>query len=258
MITLPRKFNKRGSCFNCGKHGYFKRDCPWPEASAEQSKGKKRSGKHKANKVTEELEADNTSGSSESLVVEHEVLSVGWAINWIVDSGATCHMCNGRSMFVVYRSLEIPERVTLGDGCCLDAINWTRTVVLVMKLPGRKKQRCKLREVLFIPDLLYSLLSVSQAGKMTKFSESGCQIVNADNKVIACASRCGSLYMLECECCDHAYAALTKEDVWHHWYGHLGAQDLRQLAVEGLVEGFDYDVSKKVSFCEPCTEGNHH
>ena len=95
-----------------------------------------------------------------------------------------------------------------------------------MKLPGGKKQRCKLQEVLFVPGLSYSLLSVSKAsevGKVTKFNESGCQILNAD-KVIVCASRCGSLYVLECEGCDHAYTALIKEDLWHRRYGRLGAQ----------------------------------
>ena len=44
-------------------------------------------------------DGDDMSGS-ESLVVEHEALSAGFASNWIVDSGATCHMCNSRSLFV--------------------------------------------------------------------------------------------------------------------------------------------------------------
>ena len=185
MAALPKRFNKWGVCFNCARrHGHFKRDCL--EAD---SKGKT---KHKANKVTEE--AGDTSGS-ESLVVEHAALSIGLASNWIVDSGATCHMCNRRSMFAcgVSESLEVPERVILGDGRCLDAVG-RGIVELVMKLPGGKKQRCKLWEVLFVPGLSYSLLSVSKAsvaGKVTKFSESGCQIFSAD-KVIACASRCGS------------------------------------------------------------------
>ena len=43
--------------------------------------------------------------------------------------------------------------------------------------------------------------------------------------------------------------------MWHCRYGHLGAQALKQLAVQGLVDGFDYDSSK---FCEPCTKGKHH
>ena len=95
-------------------------------------------------------------------------------------------------MFVVYWSLEVPERVILGGGRCLDAIG-RGTVELVMKLPGGKKQRCKLWEVIFVPGLSYSLLSVSktsEAGKVTKFNESGSQSFN----VIACASRYGSFY----------------------------------------------------------------
>ena len=80
----------------------------------------------------------------------------------------------------------------------------------------------------------------SEAGKVTEFSECDCQIFNAD-KVIACASRCGSLYMLECGGCDHAYTALTKKDLCHHWYRDLGAPSLRQLSVEGMIKGFDYN-----------------
>ena len=131
MAALPKRFNKRGVCFKCGRHGHFKRDCP--EADSKPGKTK-----HKANKVAGE--AGDTSGSESSLVVEHKALSVGLASNWIVDSGATCHMCNRRSMFVVYQSLEVPEKVILGDGHCLDAVG-RGIVELVMKLPGGKKQR---------------------------------------------------------------------------------------------------------------------
>ena len=129
-----------------------------------------------------------------------------------------------------------------------------------MNLPEGKR-RCKLYDVLFVPGLSYNLLSISKVskmGKVAKFSESGCQITNSENKLIACVSKCGSLYFLECESRDQANTALTKEDVWHRRYGHLGVQGLKQLAVDGLVNGFDYDSSKRVEFCEPCTKGKHH
>ena len=85
-----------------------------------------------------------------------------------------------------------------------------------------------------------------------------CQIVNGKSKVRACATRCGSLYILDCKQSNQVNAAVAKEDVWHLRYGHQGPQSLRQLAVEVVVDGFDYDGSKKVSFCEPSIEGKHH
>ena len=50
------------------------------------------------------------------LVVQH-ALSTDGRINgkWILDSGATCHMCNKQSMFNDLQVLSLPLSVTLGD-----------------------------------------------------------------------------------------------------------------------------------------------
>ena len=48
------------------------------------------------------------------------------------------------------------------------------------------------------------------------------------------------------------------EDVWHRRYGHLGMRNLWKLAKDNLVDDFDYDTTKEVSFCEPCANGKHH
>ena len=50
---------------------------------------------------------------------------------------------------------------------------------------------------------------------------------------------------------------LTKEDIWHRRYGHLGVQNLRKLAKEELVDGFDYNSLQDVKFRKPCLEGKH-
>ena len=55
--------------------------------------------------------------------------------------------------------------------------------------------------MLLVPKLSYSLLSVSKAastGKVTKFDNKGCEIVNSEERVIAFATRVGgNLYLLE-------------------------------------------------------------
>ncbi len=103
---------------------------------------------------------------------------------------------------------------------------------LMIKLPEGKRKQCKLHDVVFVPGLSYNLLSISRVskmGKFAKFSESGCKIMDSKNELIACASKCGNLYYLEFEFHDQANTVFTAEDVWHHRYGHLGAQGLKQI-----------------------------
>ena len=51
--------------------------------------------------------------------------------NWIVDSGATCHICNDCNSFVELHNLKKTLDVTLGDGHTLKAIKHG-TVILMM------------------------------------------------------------------------------------------------------------------------------
>ena len=169
----------------------------------------------------------------------------------IVDSGATCHMCNDRKLFVELCNLEKPLEVTLGDGHALDAVR-RGVVVLEAKLPSGRLKTCKLHDVLYVPKLSYNLLSVSkatEAGKVTRFGEANCQILDAKGKLIALAKRVGDLYCLNCHTGhQQLYTAESKhqeskEDIWHQCFGHLGIRNLRMLATHKLVDGFDYDVS---------------
>ena len=87
-----------------------------------------------------------------------------------------------------------------------------------MMLPHGKTQRCTLRDALHVPGLIYNLVSVSKAsevGAVAEFDESGCRFRNSDDKVIATAARCGSLYLMNCRSCEQVNAVCSKEDVWH-------------------------------------------
>jgi hypothetical protein len=181
--------------------------------------------------------------------------------NWIIDSGATCHMCNDKELFKGLSPLRKPQEVTLGDGRVLGATA-EGTVTLKLLLPDGSSQRCNLQNVLYVPKLSYNLLSVSkasEAGKMTKFNSSGCKIVNRHKKVVAFATRMGNLYYLEfCRKPQQLNEKKSKERLWHRRYGHLGEQSLKKLASKELVQRFDYNVTNSIGFCETCTGGKLH
>ena len=45
------------------------------------------------------------------------------------------------------------------------------------------------------------------------------------------------------------HRSLTKEDLWHHRFGHLSVKNLQKLARDKLVDEFDYSESLNIQFC---------
>ena len=78
-------------------------------------------------------------GESIGLVARHALSAcAGRSHCWIVDSVATCHMCNDLRQFVKMQNLEKPLEVTLGDGHELQAIG--HGVVLETKVAEWKSE----------------------------------------------------------------------------------------------------------------------
>ena len=104
-------------------------------------------------KVTITVDDENSSDSEGCGLVVAQVLSAGPTTQeqWILDSGATCHMCNKESMFTALQTLPTPMTVMLGDGRNLQAAG-RGNVMLTMNLPKVKKT-CTLYYVLLVPDL---------------------------------------------------------------------------------------------------------
>ena len=65
-------------------------------------------------------EGQHFKSECDTLVVEH-VLQAGVMRNWIVDSGATCHMCYDEVLFSEVQLLEKETDLTLGNGHTLRA-----------------------------------------------------------------------------------------------------------------------------------------
>ena len=130
--------------FYCGKPGHFRRDCHQLKAENEKSslhRGSK-SGKNQAS-------IGQHSSESDVLVME-QVVQAGAAENWIVDSGATSHMCHNKKLFSEFQLLKKPTELTLGDEHTMKETEH-KTVTLTMNEHTSSTSECRLLNVLYVP-----------------------------------------------------------------------------------------------------------
>ena len=265
MTTTKHVRKSKGPrCHYCGKHGHIQRYCREREKTQGQSRvppdSNSNSGnKHKVNSAKCKPSPDDSSDSETGLVTTIDCAASMTSVQlkrdkWIIDSGATCHICCNRSSFVELYPLKTSVNVRLGNGHML-----TAPAAGIVSFKAKCGCRYRLYDVLYVPDFSYNIVSVSKAaekGISMKFNESGCIVQDTNRTVVPCT---GGLYELETvSFVSHSMTHHSKEDIWHYRYGHLSLKNLRKLAREELVRGFDYSVSKEVQFCESCLKGKQH
>ena len=152
---------KKKACHHCGKLGHYKRDC-WKLAAEKRIEPQKegKNGKHKTSLVAE---LGDSAGDDEALAVSH----AGSSDSWIMDWGATSHMCSAKEWFSDYDVLQKPGRVSVGDGRVLKVVGCGK-VRLLMRLPGDKVKRCVFHDVLHVPYLSCNLVSVSKVSEKAR------------------------------------------------------------------------------------------
>ena len=247
-ITSKHRTTRRGpKCHNCGKIGHIRKECrllserfgKGHDLQSMNNMTQKSSTRQKAYAV--EQNTDDEEEDIIGLVAEHTVTTKRQS-NWVVDSGATCHMCKDEELFDQVSVLHTPQEITVGDGYSVQATG-KGNVILEMNLPNGKIGQCRLTDVLFVPDLSHNLLSVSKAasnGKTFEFVQSSCNIIAAKYGVVATATKYGNVYYLDCigfsvymaenqavmKC---GGSEETNDSIWHRRFGHLGARTLERI-----------------------------
>ena len=95
---------KQFTCHFCKKPGHFRKDFRKFLATQQSQQEKKKS----ANTADAKKQALTMDSEGEALVTTH-ALTASSRRNWIVDLGTTCHMCNDKSLFSEFRTLETPQ-----------------------------------------------------------------------------------------------------------------------------------------------------
>ena len=269
------KSKKNDKCLYCGKYGHWKRECRRLEVD------KKNASKGLLSEETGRNGTNNGEGYYAQVFYVNEFSSteqIGSDINehnkqlsadlntatWIVDSGASNHLCNDKSMF---RDIDysVRKEVFLGDNRSVQSMGMGTIRVL---LNGNNKYRTpvEIQDVWYVPNLACNLLSVNQLvqkGYRLTFSRVGCEIVDEGGILVSKIRRKENLWILQNSIATlpngQALTTFTEgqADLWHKRLGHISKDAIRILQNRSLLGAVKY--SKTINkACESCVEGKQH
>ncbi|KAH9782763.1 retrovirus-related pol polyprotein from transposon TNT 1-94-like protein [Citrus sinensis] len=217
--------------------GHWRKDCP---------KAQKRDGKKPASANM----ARKDEGSDYSLSITPAAY-VASSSEWILDTGATYHLCPIKEWFTDFRNLE-SGAVMMGNNqpCRTMGI---RTIWLKM-FDGMVRE---LKEVRFVPEIKKNLISVGalEAKGYKVTIEDGTMKFTHGAMVILQGVRRHNLYYLKGGTTDEANVVEAHSDttkLWHVRLGHAGEKSLQTLMRHGLLKG---SKTCKLNFCEHCVVG---
>lgn len=254
-------------CFKCKKPGHVMKNC---------------TQKFKKNKNETSNEKDS---QCKSKVLISALSSNLRSDVWYVDSGATNHMCNNRSVMSDFNSKNVLKVSVANGDELLTAGQGNVTISL-------KDCKRTITNVYYVPKLSHNLLSVSELtrkGYNVTFDSKMCKIYDC-NEILATATYTNGVYQLDTigfalscstqsinnaesnvkpqcltmtqgddEECSYDSKQVTEkqpldtQELWHRRLAHLNSRSMH-LMKSGMVIGINYDNTHYKS-CETCVKG---
>lgn len=169
---------------------------------------------------------------------------------WIIDSGASSHICSNVDMMVSIYRLEIPINVHLPDGS---------SKVVTHGGNARVSKNIFLKDVLLVHGFTHNLMSVAQLIQDSKvrltFLPTHCVIQAHDNnKVLGMGKLMKNLYVIESIVENHFCNMLDPGEMtaqqWHVYIGHPSITTLKHMrCVSGSLTE---EVVAELEQCEIC------
>ena len=243
-------FKKVYHCWVCGKPGHKAKDC---RHKKEHGGGNSGGNSSQANYVASPTEF---AGVIEAYLTTNDV-------DWWLDTGATKHICNSRSIFVSYQKVNETEPMFMGNGTS-SKIEGKGKVIL--KLTSGKD--LVLSNVLHVPNITKNLISgpiLSNKGFKLVF-ESDKFVITKGGVYVGKGYLDQGLFKLSTVTNDNVInnnnagtstASVYMIDpsfLWHSRLGHVNFRSLQRMINLGMLPKCTMD---KISKCEICVESKY-
>ena len=186
------KFKRRGQtharsqsrvrCYKCNQYGHYTQSCDKPDSNASFSNTKAWSAN--------QPDLQNSGAEEENIICAFSV-STAHSKNksWFLDSCASAHMCNDKSVMTNLKTPKIKSVVVANKGA-MQVEAQGEVILRVYGVEG-SETKIRLKDVLYIPGIASNLISVGEIDKngcSIKYQKGNCEITNSNNKIVATAA----------------------------------------------------------------------
>ena len=167
-----------------------------------------------------------------SMITEANMAAITKTSDWWLDSGATIHVCNNRSLFSAYQEEEDGKSVLMGNH---NAVKVHGKGSVELHFTSGKK--ITLINVFYVPEIRKNLVSVNllcKSGLKIVLESDKC-IVTKNGAFVGKGYACDGMFKLSINKVNVSAYIVDSFDIWHARLAHLNFRSLKYMSSHGLI-----------------------